>query len=80
MNNVSILCLIKIYIDRSNLFVHSVLIYVFFIELSLPIDILSCGFLCCDVMLSFQEKGRRFGTIKTFNPSANICTCPKSGI
>ena len=29
----------------------------FLIELSLPIDILSCGFLCCDVMLLFQKKG-----------------------
>ena len=27
-----------------------------------------------------SEKGRRFGAIKTFNPSANVCTCPKSGI
>ena len=27
-----------------------------------------------------SEKGRRFGIIKTFNPAANVCTCPKSGI
>ena len=27
-----------------------------------------------------SEKGRRFGTIKTFNLATNVCTCPKSGI
>ena len=30
------------------------------IELSLTIDILSCVFLCCDVLLLFQKKGEGY--------------------
>ena len=33
------------------------------------------------VMLNYCfRKCRKFGTIKTFDPAANVCTCPKSGI
>lgn len=28
----------------------------------------------------YNEKGRRFSTIRTFNPTAIVCTYPKSGI
>ena len=40
----------------------------FLIELSLPIDILSCVFLCCDVVLLFQKKGEGFVPFKRFIP------------
>ena len=42
------------------------------------------SFIVCFSMLwcftIVSEKGRGFGTIKTFNPTANVCTCPKSRI
>ena len=51
----------------------------FLIESSLSIDILIVCFsmLWCYTIVS--EKGGRFGTIKTFNPAANVYTRPKSG-
>ena len=52
---------------RSNLFVHCVIIR-FLIELSLPIDILSYVFLCCDVMLLFQKKGEGLVPLKRLIP------------
>ena len=52
---------------RSNLFVHCVIIR-FLIELSLPIDILSYVFLCCDVMLLFQKKGEGLDPLKRLIP------------
>ena len=64
---------------RSNLFVHSVLIYVFdWVKPSNWYFIVWFSMLWCYAIVS--EKGKRFGTIQTFNPAANVCTCPKSGI
>ena len=40
----------------------------FLIELSLPIDILLCVFLCCDVMLLFQKKGEGLDPLKHLIP------------
>ena len=37
-------------------------------ELSLPIDILSYVFLCCDVMLLFQKKGEGLDPLKRLIP------------
>ncbi|OPL21315.1 hypothetical protein AM593_06466, partial [Mytilus galloprovincialis] len=34
----------------------------------------------CNDKIDGVEKGRSFGTIKTFNPAANVCICPKTGI
>ena len=39
----------------------------FLIKLSLPTDILSCGFLCCDVMLLFHKKGEGLVPLKSKN-------------
>ena len=40
----------------------------FLIELSLPIDILLCVFLCCDVILLFQKKGEGLVPLKCLIP------------
>ena len=40
----------------------------FLIELSLPIDILTCVFLCCDVMLLFRKKGEGLDPLKRLIP------------
>ena len=40
----------------------------YLIELSLPIDILLCVFLCCDVILLFQKKGEGLVPLKRLIP------------
>ena len=72
------------FFHKSNVFVHCAcndvfLRFFFYWEKPFQLVFYSVSFYV--VMLYFLfSKGRRFGTVRTFNPSAIVCTCPKSGI
>ena len=47
------------------------------------VNLIGVTYACLSMLWCYaivSVKGRRFGSIKTFNPAANVCTCPKSGI